>query len=297
SHEISNSVSNYSETQTIDSIFNDFLQKNNIVGASVAITNGGKLVYSKGFGLSDREIVDSVTPRSLFRIASVSKLITAVAVMKLIEDEKLDVATKVFGKDGILNESEYRHYTDKRYESITVHNLLNHTAGWNGKKADPVFNSLYVSKVMDVEPPADMPVIIEYSLNKSLDFTPGKKYSYSNLGYCILGEIVEKVTGMNYEDYVQFAILHPLGIYDMHIGKSFYDQRYLYEVRYYDLPGSSLVWSYNGSGDLLPIEYGGNNMELLGAAGGWVASAPELAKLMVAIDGFDSRPDILSKRT
>jgi CubicO group peptidase (beta-lactamase class C family) len=263
----------------------------------MAITNGGKLVYSKGFGLSDKELADPITPRNLFRIASVSKLVTAVAIMKLVDDEKLDVNAKVFGKDGILNEPEYLNYKDKSYEQITIHNLLNHTAGWNGKKADPVFNSLYVAQVMDVEPPAEMPQIIEFALTKSLDYTPGKKYSYSNLGYTILGEIIEKVTGMEYEEYVQFAILHPLGIYDMHIGRSFYDERYPYEVRYYDLPGSTLIWSYNGSGDLLPIEYGGNNMELLGAAGGWVASAPELAKLIVAIDGFDSRPDILSKRS
>ena len=83
----------------------------------------------------------------------------------------------------------------------------------------------------------------------------------------------------------------------MHIGKSFFDERYQNEVKYYDLSGDMLVWSYDGSHDLVPPEYGGNNMELLGAAGGWIASAPELAKLMVAIDGFDSRPDILSKKT
>lgn len=297
SYKISNSNSNLPETNSIDSIFNAFMVKNKIVGASMAITNGGKLVYSKGFGLSDKELADSITPRNLFRIASVSKLITAVAIMKLVDDDKLDVNAKVFGKNGILNDPAYLNYQDKRYEKITVHNLLNHTAGWNGKRADPVFNSLYVARVMDVEPPAEMPVIIEFSLNKSLDYTPGRKYSYSNLGYAILGEVIEKITGMKYEEYVQFAILHPLGIYDMHIGKSFYDERYPYEVRYYDLPGSSLIWSYNGSGDLLPIEYGGNYMELLGAAGGWVASAPELAKLIVAIDGFESRPDILSKKS
>ncbi len=297
SYKISNSYSNLPETHSIDSIFNAFMVKHDIVGASLAITNGGKLVYSKGFGMADKDMADSITPRNLFRIASVSKLITAVAIMKLVDDEKLDVNAKVFGKDGILNDPEYLNYKDKRYEQITVHNLLNHTAGWNGKRADPVFNSLYVAQVMDVEPPAEMPVIIEYALNKDLDYTPGKKYSYSNLGYSILGEIIEKVTGMGYEEYVQFAILHPLGIYDMHIGRSFYDEKFPYEVRYYDFAGSSLIWSYDGSGDLLPIEYGGNNMELLGAAGGWVASAPELAKLIVAIDGFDSRPDILSKKS
>jgi CubicO group peptidase (beta-lactamase class C family) len=297
SYRLTNDISEIPAMHSFDSTINAFLVNNDIVGASIAIAWEGRLVYSKGYGYSDKEINEPVTPRNLFRIASVSKLITAVAIMKLIEDEKLDIDQKVFGPEGILNDSAYLNFTDKRYADITIHHLLNHTAGWNSKKGEPVFNSLYVAHLMDVEPPASMPVIIEYALSKGLDYDPGKKYSYSNLGYCILGEIIEKITGMGYEDYVQFAILHPLGIYDMHIGKSFYDERFPYEVRYYDLDRSPLVWSYNGSGDLVPPEYGGNNIELLGAAGGWLASAPELAKLMVAIDGFDSRPDILSYRT
>lgn len=297
SYKITNQVSEGEETEYFDSVVNEFLTRYKIVGASVAIAKEGRLVYSKGFGYADNSLHDPVTPRNLFRIASVSKLVTAVAIMKLVEDEKLDVNDKVFGPNGILNNPAYLGYTDKRYEKITVHQLLNHTAGWNGKKGEPVFNSLYVARMMDVEPPAEMNTIIEYSLSQKLSYAPGKKYSYSNLGYCILGEIIEKVTGMEYEEYVQFAILHPLGIYDMHIGKSFYDERLPYEVRYYDLNNSPLIWSYNGSKDLVPAEYGGNNIELLGAAGGWVASAPELAKLMIAIDGFDSRPDILSEKT
>ncbi len=297
SHKLSNNIVDGSDLDVFDSIITDFINRFDIVGASVAIAKEGRLVYSKGFGLSDKEVSDSMGPKNLFRIASVSKLITGVAIMKLIEDEKLSINQQVFGPNGILNDSAYLRYEDKRYEEITIHHLLNHTAGWNGKKGDPVFNSLYVAHLMDVEPPATMPVIIEYVLSDKLDYTPGKKYSYSNLGYCILGEVIEKVTGMEYEDYVQFAILHPLGIYDIHIGKSFYDERFPNEVRYYDLTREFLVWSYNGSHDLVPPEYGGNNIELLGAAGGWIASAPELAKLMVAIDGFDSRPDILSKTT
>jgi CubicO group peptidase (beta-lactamase class C family) len=297
SYKLTNQISTGDETVYFDSIINEFIARYNIVGASVSVAKHGKLVYSKGFGYADNELKDPVTPRNLFRIASVSKLITAVAIMKLVEDEKLDVHAKVFGPEGILNDSVFLAYSDKRYEQITVHQLLNHTAGWNGKRGEPVFNSLYVARVMDVEPPADMPTIIEYVLTQDLSYDPGKTYSYSNVGYCILGEIIKKVTGMEYEAYVQFAILHPLGIYDMHIGKSFYDQRYPYEVSYYDLTNPSLIWSYNGSKDLVPAEYGGNNIELLGAAGGWVASAPELAKLMIAIDGFESRPDILSDKT
>ncbi|MBN1599779.1 MAG: beta-lactamase family protein [Bacteroidales bacterium] len=297
SYKIDNAESATVQTAAVDSIVSEFLKKYNVVGASVAIAKDGRLVYSKGFGVANREIADSVTPRHLFRIASVSKLITAVAILKLVEDEKLDLQARVFGQEGILNDPTYLNYKDKRYEQITVHQLLNHTAGWNGNKADPIFNSLYIARVMDIEPPARISDVIEFSLNKKLDFTPGKKYSYSNLGYAVLGEIIKKVTGMEYEDYVQFAILHPLGIYDMHIGRSFYDEKYPNEVRYHDLTQNSFVWSYDGNGDLVPAEYGGNNIELLGAAGGWVASAPELVKLMVAIDGFESKPDILTKQT
>jgi len=297
SYKIKNELSDCKQTENIDSIVTSFLKQNEIIGSSVAIAKEGRLVYAKGFGFANKENNELVTPKSLFRIASVSKLITAVAIMKLVENEKLDVNQKVFGPLGILNDSIYLNYKDKRVEDITINQLLSHTAGWNGKKSDPVFNLLYVAKVMDLVPPIKIPIVIEYALTKDLDSTPGKEYSYSNLGYCILGEVIKKITGMEYEDYVQFAILHPLGIYDMHIGKSFYNERYPNEVKYYNLTNIEELWSFDGSDELVPTEYGGNNIELLGAAGGWIASAPELVKLMVAIDGFSSQPDILSKQS
>jgi CubicO group peptidase (beta-lactamase class C family) len=297
SYKISARFSDVPETHTIDSVMLDFMKKNEIVGTSLSITKNGRLVYSKGFGYADIANKDTINTRNLFRIASVSKLITAVAIMKLVEDQKLQINDHVFGPEGILNDSIYMNYKDKRYENITVHELLNHTAGWEGKKSDPVFNSLYVARVMNVKPPANIPIIIEYALNQNLDYSPGIKYSYSNLGYCILGEIIKKISGMEYEDYVQFAVLNPLGIYDMQIGKSFYSEKYSNEVHYYDLTGDTRVWAFNGSDSLVPAEYGGNYIELIGPAGGWVASATELARFMVAIDGFDTRPDILSKRT
>jgi CubicO group peptidase (beta-lactamase class C family) len=297
SYKINSDLSNDKETESLDSIVGDFLHKNEVVGSSVAVAKGGRLVYAKGFGYADKESNDLVSPRSLFRIASVSKLITAVAIMKLVENEKLGLNQKVFGPKGILNDSIYLNYKDKRVEEITVNQLLSHTAGWNGKKSDPVFNLLYIAKVMDIAPPVKIPVVIEFALTKDLDSSPGKEYSYSNLGYCILGEIIKKVTGMEYEDYVQFAILHPLGIYDMHIGRSFYNERFPNEVKYYDFSNNTELWSFDGSEELVPTEYGGNNIELLGAAGGWIASAPELIKFIVAIDGFSNPPDILSKQS
>ena len=297
SFRLTNDMSSSELTFPIDSVFNDFLSRRQIKGASVAISKNGKLIYAKGFGFAIEEDSIKAEPKNLYRIASVSKLITGITVMKLYEEGRIDLDDKVFGMDGILNDSSYLHYQDKRVEDITVRDLLRHTGGWNGKKSDPIFNSLYIARKMNVVPPAALDDIIQYQLGERLHYAPGTKYSYSNFGYAVLGKIIEKITGMTYEDYVQFAILHPLGIYDMHIGHSFYDDRYPNEVKYYELGKTNVCYAYDGSGNLVPITYGGNNIELLGAAGGWVASAPELLKLVISVDGFESKADILSDET
>ncbi len=297
SYKLTNKLSDNENTEAIDTIVSDFLSNKQIKGASVAISKDGKLIYAKGFGFADEEENINTEPKSLFRIASVSKLITAVTIMKLYEEGRLNLEDKVFGEKGILNDSIFLNYKDKRIENITIRNLLAHKGGWNGKKSDPIFNSLYIAHKMGIDPPATLDNIINYQLREKLSFTPGTTYSYSNFGYAVLGKIIEKITGMTYEDYVQFAILHPLGIYDMHIGSSFYDDKLPNEVRYYELGKSNDCYAYDGSGELVPVPYGGNNIELLGAAGGWVASAPELLKLVISIDGFESKADILSEST
>ncbi|MBN1116808.1 MAG: beta-lactamase family protein [Bacteroidales bacterium] len=297
SYKISNNLVDTAFSKQFDGVINNFVAHNEIIGASLALAKNGRLVYAKGYGYANLEDSIPVSSYHLFRIASVSKLITAVTIMKLIEDEKLSKSSKVFGPDGILNDSIYLQYVDNRVEDITVHQLLNHSAGWNVNMSDPVFNSLYVARKRKIAPPAEIEDVIQYALDHKLSYTPGTKYKYSNLGYTVLGQIIEKITGMNYEEYVQFAILHPLGIYDMHIGRSYEEDAYINEVKYYNHTKASNIWAFDGSKKLVPVIYGGNNVELLGAAGGWVASAPELVKLMVAIDGFESRPDILSQES
>jgi CubicO group peptidase (beta-lactamase class C family) len=297
SYKLNNENSSYSYTYVIDSIMDDFISKEKIKGASVAISKEGKLIYAKGFGFADIEKEQKVEPKSLFRIASVSKLITAVGIMKLHEEGKIDLNSKVFGPEGILNDTAFLHYTDKRIEDITVTDLLDHTAGWNQREGDPVFNSLFIARKLGINPPAKLKDIIRYQLQEKLTHKPGTTYNYSNFGYTLLGLIIEKVTNMGYEDYINFAILHPLGIYDMHIGNSFYDEKLSTEVRYYDDNDAVKCYAYNGSGELVSQMYGGNDIGLLGAAGGWVASAPELLKLVVAIDGFPDKPDILSNES
>jgi len=290
---LENYYSDYPSTRIIDESVTAFLKKYRIKGASVAVTRDEKLVYAKGFGYSNAENSEMVKPGHLFRLASVSKLITAVAIMKLQEEGKLDLDEKVFGPDGILNDPEFRGYSDKRYEKIEIRHLLNHTSGWSKKNGDPIFNSLYIARVLKVNPPATFDQILAYSLKNRLSWDPGKKYAYSNLGYAILGKIIEIKSGMPYQDYVTMHILKPVGIHDMHIGHSFYHQKYQNEVKYYQDGITDRTFSIDGSGELVPIYYGGNNIELLGAAGGWVSSAPELAKFLTAVDAFNIQPDIL----
>jgi CubicO group peptidase (beta-lactamase class C family) len=111
----------------------------------------------------------------------------------------------------------------------------------------------------------------------------------------LLGKIIERKSGMSYDKYINYEILQPLGIYDMRMGRSFMQDQTTNEVRYYDLEHSTPMPSYDGSGTLVPITYGANSMELLWAAGGWLASSPELIKLVCAIDGFPAFPDMLQE--
>ncbi|MCP4312700.1 MAG: beta-lactamase family protein [Bacteroidetes bacterium] len=294
---LDNQYSDYQETDAIDQSVGAFLKKWRIQGASIAITKDEQLVYAKGFGTANKETGEEVKPGHLFRIASVSKLITAVAIMKLYEDGELGLDDRVFGRNGILSDSIYLAFRDKRYEEITIRHLLNHTAGWSRYSGDPMFSSLYIARKMDIKPPAKFDAILQFALSKRLNYLPGTRYSYSNLGYGILGEIVARKSGMTYQDYVVMNILKPLDIHDMHIGRSYYHDKFPNEVRYHSSAGAMTTYSVDGSGEKVPIYYGGNNIELLGPAGGWVASAPELIKFLTAVDGFPEQPDILRPLT
>ena len=294
---LNNHYSDFQETEIIDKNVMAFMKRWRIYGTSIAITKDERLVYAKGFGIANKETGEEVKPGHLFRIASVSKLITAAAVMKLYEEGRLDLDEKVFGPEGILNDSVYLDYRDSRVEEITIRYLLNHTAGWSRYSGDPLLRSLYIARRMDVPPPAGFSEVLQYTLSKRLNYKPGTRYSYSNLGYAILGEVVARKSGMPYQDYVVMNLLKPLDIHDMHIGKSYYHDKYPNEVRYHSSAGKMTSYSIDGSGEVVPIYYGGNNMELLGPAGGWVASAPELIKFLTSIDGFPEQPDILKPET
>jgi len=250
----------------------NLLKNYDIPGGQLAITYKGRLVYSRGFGLADESAKTVVCPDNIFRIASLSKQITAITIMHLYEQGRVGLNDTVFGPNGILNDSIYQTVLDPRVYSITVKHLLSHQGGMTS-------SSFYLKSQM-------------------LNFTPGTNALYSNVGFVFLGRVIEKITKQDYETYVRDTILAPIGIRDMRSGKSLLINRYPKEVRYYDDPSAPLVPSIFDSTVLVPRQYGGTfSMESSKACGGWIASAQDLCKLLCAIDKFSTRPDILLSAT
>jgi CubicO group peptidase (beta-lactamase class C family) len=291
---LTNSNSSAAEFAGCDKIVESFMKKWTIEGASVAIAKDGKLVFARGFGLADTATRIETQPYSKFRIASISKLVTAVAILKLQEEGKLSVEDKVFGPEGILNDSCYFNPKDKRVFNITIAHLLSHEGGWSQRYGDQMFMPTIVAGQMKTSLPVDTKTIVRFALSKRLHFSPGTSRSYSNLGYSILGMVVEKISGMAYSEFCQKTIFEPLGIYDMMPARNLPDQKAPFEVTYYEPAGMPLKPSVYGTGEMVPVRYGGNDIETLGAAGSWLATAPDLMRLLLAIDGFNYNEDLLN---
>ncbi len=279
----------------VDAFMEKFREQNGLKGVVVAIVKDEKLVFARGYGLADEQAQIQVTPYHLFRLASVSKLITAVAIMKLVENSKISLESKVFGKYGILNDEQFLQIKDKqRLEKITVRHLLNHSGGWTQRYGDLAFLPKAVSKGVGDPLPVNIDSYIKFVTTHRVHFEPGSNSVYSNLGYLILGKIISKVSGTDYESFVKKEVLEPAGITDMQLGGSFWDEARPNEVRYYQPEDGQPVESFDGSGRMVPKTYGGNDIHLLGSAGGWLASPIDLMKLIVVIDNEPKVKDILS---
>jgi CubicO group peptidase (beta-lactamase class C family) len=160
-----------------------------------------------------------------------------------------------------------------------------------------MFMPLVVADNMGVKPPPDTRTIVRFALDKRLHFTPGTGKAYSNLGYSILGLVIEKVSGMPYDEYCKKAVLEPLGIYDMTLARNLLSQKAPFEVTYYEPSDVIPKPSIYGTGEPVSPTYGGNDIEALGGSGAWLATAPDLIRLLLAVDGFRTRQDILSDQS
>lgn len=293
-HLLSNEKSELPETKKLDGYIRQFMRQWGIKGASVAIMKDERLIYAKGYGWADEEDSVKTEVRHIFRIASVSKLITGATVMKLVEKGILSLDQKPFAKGGLMDIPEFSEIKDKRVRDITIEQLLRHRGGFSRRGGDPMFipNIIRIRMNLDSAPKTDD--IIRYVLSRDLSYQPGSGTKYSNFGYVLLSRIIEQATGIPYESYVKNVILAPIGIYDMHIARNFHEHKFPNEVRYYEPHDELMVESFDGSGVMRPKCYGGNDVAGLLGAGGWVASPSELIRFIASIDGKPEIPDILS---
>ncbi len=277
----------------IDSNVNKFLKRWEINGASLAVVEEGKLIYAKGYGIADDNL--EMGPNHILRVASLSKLITAAAIMKMQEDSLLSISDTVFGEDGLL--PTFSNFSTSAVKKITVENLLRHEGGFSSRRGDPMFmvREIGIWEELDSVPTSDQ--IIEYCLKQRLAFAPGESTAYSNVGYLILSRIIEEISGMDYETYCKDNILHPAGCFDMHIGSNYYEDKFSNEVRYYEVDGAIPILSYDNSGEYKTHTYGGNDIKGLSGAGAWVSSPSEYARFIAHIDGNPQTQDLLSYET
>ena len=239
-------------------------------------------MFSEGYGFADTSTNDPVTTNHLFRIASLSKPITSVAVFKLHQDSALRLDEKVFGQGGVLGTTYGTPPPNSDIDQITVQHLLEHTSGWSNSptdmmvKADPKISSGTWSNMTKDD-------LIKWMVaNRPLAHKlPGSTYEYLNFGYLVLGRVIEARSGMSYADYVLQEVLTPCGISDMHIAGNTLADRRPNEVHYYAGPGST--WD--------PYSILVSRMD---AHGGWIASPTDLLRFLVRVDSFPTPPDILT---
>ena len=272
----------------MDSQVYSVMAKYNIPGISVATTKNEKLAYAAGYGFSNLESSPKqrVTPDMLFRLASVSKFQCALCIMSLYEDGLLSPDDYVFApagangtgsKEGIL-QSMYPGAHAAGVDQIKVRHLLTHTSGWQYSTTggvDPIFtgDSRFYGKSLKAR--------VEYMVNTATSYTPGNSYSYYNLGYCVLGQIVEKLTGGTYEAYLR-QVEAKAGITDVWIAKNSKSERRANEVCYYAQQSTD---AYQ------------NDMAVVAACGAVINSAVNLMQLVCAMDYGTVVPDILQKET
>lgn len=274
------------ETSAIEGSFRQFATTKQAHGGALVVTDGTNTITTT-FGARN-EKGDPFLATTPSRIASVSKALTATAVMKLIQDGKASLDDPVIP---ILNRERKRPLVpkDPAMDKITIRDLLRHTAGFTGD-AKILWNQFVISekyKTLLPVPPVSLTGVA--FIDQNLGSPPGTTFQYSNTGYLVLGRIIEKLSGKSYEDYVWEVVLKPAGIakeeaYVGH-GKKLHDN----ESRYWDIVGRMGFSIYpEDNRKKVPFPNGAYTVETMDSYGGWVMSAKALVQFQLAL------PKILS---
>ena len=287
---ITNELSEIPELRRLDHSLDSFINFWSLHGASLAIMRNDSLVYAKGYGKADPDT--RMTPGTTLRLASVSKLLTAVGIMRLQEEGKVFLDTPVFGPAGVLQEFD-PYLKDSNYYLLTVEHLRRHQGGFPYRGPDVMFNTLTFMRNHGLSEPPTPELLVQKEVGRRLAFQPGSWQAYSNFGYLLLSLIIERVSGMPYGEFMQKEVFQPAGCYGFHLAGDYLKDRRPGESMYFMQPDSEDVPSYDGKYAAVPKCYGGNCISGLMGAGAWTASAVELARLVASIDGRGPVEDIL----
>jgi N-acyl-D-amino-acid deacylase len=261
--------------EPLDSVIVTMMARHGIPGASLALAKDGKLVFARGYGWANLANQELVQPNTLFGVASLSKTITAAAILKLGEEGKLDLDARAFA---ILDHLKPRPgaKVDRRLYQITVRQLLHHAGGWDHKKSgDPVNWTTQMHLKRKDRTPIAAAELISYTMGVPLDFDPGTAARYSNFGYIVLGEVIAKVAGQSYEQYVREHVFAPLGIRTAALHQL--DGRYF--------PNEARRYLAGTETELPPWQ-----QKYSDAAGGWTMSAVDMARFLCGLDGTARKP-------
>lgn len=173
-------------------------------GAAVIVVRDGKTLLRKGYGMADMELGVRVEPDMVFRLGSITKQFTAVAIMMLAEQGKLALTDDV---------TKFLPDYPTGGKAITVEHLLTHTSGIKSYTSMKSWLSMWRKDFTVQE-------LIDLFKNEPADFAPGERWSYNNSGYILLGAIIEKVSGQSYEEFVRRNIFEPLGMKQSYYGSA-----------------------------------------------------------------------------
>ncbi|SDV46757.1 serine hydrolase domain-containing protein [Chitinasiproducens palmae] len=245
----------------IDALAKCFIERWNMPGMSLSFGRGGQIFYEQAYGYTEFHGTIPVTTDTRFRIASVTKPFTSAAIFQLIEAGELTLETPVFTGEGVLNQfADVPAKTPRKVDAIQIQHLLRHLCGgWSSDGNDPMFLRQYWD--------LDHDALIRKTLaTQGLAYMPGQCYAYSNFGYCLLGRVIEKITGQPYDTYVRNAVLAPIGVDDMVIATSGSQPP---EAGYYDPDDSAFPYQF-------PITR-------MDSHGGWIARASDLVRFGAAV--------------
>jgi CubicO group peptidase (beta-lactamase class C family) len=252
----------------------EFRRQFSVPATSIAISRNGRFVYDEAVGMADEQNLTQAQQKSLFRIASVTKPITSVTIFSLIEQGILNLNDTVFGPSGILGIKYGKPPYKPFITDITVDHLLTHTAGgWPNDSTDPMMLNLSWNQTR---------LITQTIAKVPLTNPPGTHWAYSNFGYCVLGRVIEQITGEPYDSYVGNNVLGPCGISTMKIARNKESDSAQDEVVYY------------GQYDEDPYKL---NITRMDSHGGWIASSTELVQFLNHVAGAPGIPALLKPET